>query len=286
MENFIISPEYFLAVKQNKYKKEESGSMKKGSIKHKMILEKEDFYKDYFIQTEPLSSKQKEFIDNIISAKNKFPMMENSMLDEIHKAVYTTSKKDDGVNLAKKLMERIEAEEKNLIPITRAEWMSAKRASEIFESSPSASKLLEYAIIREQEFYFNYKDLLCRAKIDGCGISSEEKDVGIILDLKTHDMPISQNEFIQRMNDKGIKRQLTFYELAIKNTPGYSELFKDVKLLRKFVISVDPVAVRIYEISEESAMEQRTKIDSILDEIKYCIDNNAWRKKSESWTLV
>lgn len=284
--NFLISPELFLAIKQGKYKVFENQWMRKGTIKHKMILEKESFYDEYFIQDKPLSDKQKEFIDNIVSARAINPMITDKDLDDIHKSVYASSKDGDGKALGAKLIERVVAEEKGLKPITGSEWAAAKKALEIVESSKTATELLNQAQMREKEIYFRMEDLPCKVKIDAFGFSEEEEDSGIIVDLKTHDSPVSIEDFIQKIKDYKIKRQLTYYELALRNAEGWKEVFGEMKVIRKYIISVDPVCVRIYEVSEESANKEKEDIKKHLQEIKRTMDDNLWKSKAESWILI
>lgn len=286
MSNFLISPELFLAVKQGTYKIAESPSMKSGSIKHKMILEGDSFGDDYYIQEEILSAKQREFVDAIIALRKEIPFSGDADYNEIHKKVYSISKDGDGADLAKKLWTRIESEERGKKAITGAEWADARKALDIVAKNQSARALLNFADIRENEVYFKYRGLPCRAKIDGCGTTYEEAKTGIIVDLKTHSRPVSQEEFLKRIEEFGIKRQLAFYELALKNAEGFKDVFNGLERIRKIIISVDPVVARIYEVSDETAAKEVEKIDAILDQIKLMLTTDNKKKISDSWILV
>lgn len=286
INNFLVSPELFLAVKQGRYKMFENTDMRSGSIKHKMILEKDSFYDEYFIQEESLSQKQKEFIDNIIASRARIPFTDDEIIDKIHKAVYSTSKKGDGVSLYKKLATRIDAEIKGKKAITGAEWREAKNAFDITYRSTTAANLLGFADIREKEIFFRYRDLPCKNKIDACGAFFEEQSTGIIVDVKTHSKPQSKEEFLEKIKKYNIAQQLTYYEIGLRNAEGYKDIFGELKRIRKFIMSIDPVSIRIYEVSDETAKEKEEIINKTLDEIKDTLDNNKWFKGSESWILV
>ena len=285
MSNFILAPELFIATKRGTYKRDTNPSMKNGSIKHKIILEKETFFNEYFLQSETASASQKQFIDAIINAKKKVKVLSNDELDDIHKSVYKSSSKGDGAKLYIKLADRISEEESGKQPVTPSSWWSAMAARDLLYSSKLATSKLEEAEIREQELYFRYRDLPCKAKIDGFGFITEEEGMGIIMDLKTHDTVISDEEMIRRINEE-IARQLTYYKIAIENTEGYKDLAADLKGFRLFVISVDPVKVRIWEIDPLRIVLETAKINKTLDAIKEAYETSSWTKNAESWKLV
>lgn len=280
LENYMISPELFLAIKKGTYKKIASQAMNLGSIKHEMILRPEIFFQKYYIQSEVASPKQTEFIEEIIKERNEMPFaLINEDYDRIHKKIYSTSKPGDGSSLFLKLSEKILATEKKLTPISGGTWNDAKKASELVLKNETARKLLKRAPTREEEIYFTYNDMPCKSKIDAFGFPNN--DNGIIVDLKTHSVPISKTEFIERILFSGIARQMSFYELALKHSEGYKDLFDSSKPIEKYIISVDPVMVRIYQCKEETGEMQVKIISQLLEEIKNKTEKNLWFNESE-----
>lgn len=265
----LVSEELYLATKDGSYKKIAYPSMKEGTIAHSEILTPELFWDEFYLQAESLHPKQKEFVDNIISARSRAGKINASMIEQVYKDVYTKPKEGDGMILYTKLETHIKGLFQGKEPITMAMKLSAEKRKELLNKNKEAVELLKRASVREEEMYWEMEGVKCKGKPDANGIDPEKKTI-IIVDLKIAMNPISAEEAVEKIKLYGYPRQLRYYEKGIKSSEEVQMLYEDIEEynVERYIIQIDPVVARVFKISDETALEQDAEISRGLAIIK------------------
>ena len=269
LSNVLVSEELYLATKDGSYKKIAYPSMKEGTISHSEILTPELFWDEFYLQAESLHPKQKEFVDNIISARSRAGKINASTIEQVYKDVYTKPKEGDGMILYTKLETHIKGLFQGKEPITMAMKLSAEKRKELLNKNKEAVELLKRASVREEELYWEMEGVKCKGKPDANGIDPEKKTI-IIVDLKIAMNPLSAEEAVEKIKLYGYPRQLRYYEKGIKSSEEVQMLYEDIEeySVERYIIQIDPVVARVFKISDETALEQDAEISRGLAIIK------------------
>lgn len=282
ISNFLISKELYIETRRGSYTKTTYPAMKDGTIAHAEILVPEKFWDDYYLQQDSLHPKQKEFVENLISAHDKYNIMTESLIEKIYQQVYTKPKEGDGMILYKKLESHIQGIFNNKEGITMVMKKAAEKRRQILARYPKAQAILDMAGIREEEIYFNLFGSECKAKIDAYGILEDQRKI-IVVEVKIGKEPASKTEIKAKIKLWGYDRQVTFYGLGIKACEELKEIYPDIAEyeIERYVIHIDPVSARLVKITDESIEIATETIKTALSEIAKCELNNNWLDEEE-----
>lgn len=269
ISNALVSEELYLASRDGSYKKITYPSMKEGTIAHAEILTQELFWDEFYLQAESLHPKQKEFVDNIISARSRAGKITPSMIEQVYQDVYTKPKEGDGMILYTKLETHIKGLFQGKEPITMAMKLAAEKRKELLNKNEEAVELLRRANVREEEVYWEMEGVKCKGKIDANGIDPEKKTI-IIVDLKIVQNPLSEEEAVEKIKLYKYPRQLRYYEKGIKLSEEVQMLYEDIGeySVERYIIQIDPVVARVFKITDKTASEQDAEISRGLAIIK------------------
>ena len=265
INNLEKSEELFLKVRSGEYKTQVFQVMLDGTLAHCEILTPEKFWDEYYIKEESLSPKQKEFVENLLAAKDKFVKITPTVIEEVYKAVYTKPKEGDGMVLYNKLERHIKGLYSRKEGITMAQKAAAEKRLKNVNENPEAKRLLELANIREEEIFFEMYGVKCKSKIDAHGIIEEER-LTITVDLKIAKEPTSNEEVLKIIKDRKYDRQTVFYDNAIKKSEEYNELYPGIKEFKseRYIIHVDPVKARVIKITDKTAEIKQKEIEKLV----------------------
>lgn len=243
--------------------------MKEGTIAHSEILTPERFWDEYYLQTDSLHPKQKEFVDNLIAKRAKEGEITRRMVEEVYKDVYTKPKEGDGMVLYTKLENHIKGLYQGKEPITMAMKINAEKRKAALEANKQAVEILEMANMREEEIYWTLHGIKCKGKIDANGIIEEKKKV-IIADIKNSIKPMTDEEVKEHIIKYDYIRQLRYYDHGIRNSEALNMLYDGLinYEVERYIIHIDPVVARVIKITDEKAMERDETIKKALKMIE------------------
>ena len=244
-------------------------AMKDGTIAHCEILTPEIFWDEFYLQSDSLHPKQKEFIDNLIAAKSKHGIVNEDLVERVYQDVYTKPKAGDGMILYKKLENHIKGLYNGKEPITMAMKMAAEKRKELLHRNKDAVALLERAKLREEEIYWEMEGVKCKGKPDANNVDSETKTI-LIVDLKIGKDPIAEEELAEKIKFYGYPRQLRYYERGIRASEELQMIYDDLHEYKaeRYIIHIDPVVARVFQVTDELALEQDAEINRGLALIK------------------
>lgn len=243
--------------------------MKEGTIAHCEILTPELFWDEYYLQTDSLHPKQKEFIDNLIAERSKSERITPSMVEKVYRDVYTKPKEGDGMILYTKLENHIKGLWQGKEPITMAMRINAEKRKALIEANSQAMEILEMAKMREEEIYWEMLGVRCKAKIDANGVIEEKKKI-ILADIKIGTKPMSTEEAIEHVIKYDYVRQLRYYDHGMRTSKELNMIYDGISefAVERYIIHVDPVVARVIPISNETAIAADKRIEKAIEIIK------------------
>lgn len=295
---FQKSPKYFKQMLDKEIDEGTKPYFEKGQWIHMFILEPNEFDKNYtFLSyTIPKSKQQKEFCESLANVRTG---KRDDKLIMAYKKSYAVNKTDDDkiLNQAKALAKQFSEYIKYLKirhKYTKVLPPKELRLLEEIKSSIIKHKVAHSLLYNEQQQVFGNTDKLfiqnefpiywvdpkykveCKSMLDRLIIDYEHKTVTMV-DLKTTS---HLYEFRDAALEYSYHRQIAFYWLAIYW--HFKEvLHVDISEWHKeaYIVAVsknNPVETRVYTISDLKLQEALSTIDSLMDEIKWHMDEDKW----------
>lgn len=270
----------------------------KGTMIHMYILQKEDFWKEYQLQTFdiPSSKQQKDLCEAYIRLFNKDPFLPKEEIAlTSYKSAYS-NQKSDTIQLEESLAVLDKYEEyidyaKNInkkILISQYELQMLKTIEANVKNHKFANALLYNIPITTEahnEFHINWDytgtdksiNIPCKSLIDRCMIDHVTKTITLI-DIKT---TMDVYKFKHSVEEFDYNRQLAFYTMAIT---WYMTKVKNIDIseydLKIYIIAIQNNGkheVRVFDmLNEKTLLDNKTIIVNALNEIAYHINTNRW----------
>lgn len=296
MGYYEVSPLYYYKMMNGLGAKLDTSFLRRGTMKHKYVLEKGDFWSDYKISkaTIPSSAQQKLFVENYVLNTHVDPILKAS---EAFKSSYSTKGKSDdkieaeALEMVNTFKEFIDDEIERIINnddrlnITFGELTELKTIEKNIQDHKKANELIyptDPNIETYSEHHINWvhdTGIQCKSLIDRLLINDNTKTITLV-DLKTTS---KINKFDESMIEYGYYRQIAFYKQAIK---WWLENIKDIDFsnysFEAYIVAISTDVntkneIRVFSISKDYTDRYDIVIDNILTNIKWHNDNNTFQ---------
>lgn len=285
-------PSYFIKYIRGELPKENSQSMLMGSVIHKYILEKSDFYNTYMLdnaQNKPKSNEQKKFIDNVMNNT------EDEHLIKVYRDIYSVDKQSDDVVLKKalKLLEELSEYKQQLENSSNKTIISysfLERCKTIEENIKLHKKAKEIVYFESDEWYsanefhinWNYEAeyglIECKSLLDRVRIKKDKSEIQII-DLKTTGNPFKFNKsFTEYRYDNQFCYYTESIKWYVKNIMNWSDEDINNTKITVYIVAIGTMNdIVVYSFDSEHFKDNYNNVlKPTMDEISWHYNNDLW----------